>query len=158
MENGIDCTKKTYRNQDNFWKIPRKMVKFRSWKTLTSHGKFHGKSWNFKSSKEYELWARCTHYHFFTYHILNTAAKNVERENRVKYSHTFLNLSLNTTPWTTEHRDLFTWQFTRIHRQIQSTKYNSNLKEKVAFALAKPFLLKKKMLKAQVNGHETRFL
>ena len=31
-----------------------KMVKFRSWKTLKSHGKGHGKSWYFKSSKEYE--------------------------------------------------------------------------------------------------------
>ena len=30
------------------------MVKFRSWKTWRSHGKGHGKSWNFKSSKEYE--------------------------------------------------------------------------------------------------------
>ena len=33
-----------------FWKISMKMVKFRSWKTLKSHGK----SWNFKSPKEYE--------------------------------------------------------------------------------------------------------
>ena len=37
------------------WKmISKKMVKFRSWKTWRSHGKGHGKSWNFKSSKEYE--------------------------------------------------------------------------------------------------------
>ena len=34
--------------------ISKKMVKFRSWKTWRSHGKGHGKSWNFKSSKEYE--------------------------------------------------------------------------------------------------------
>ena len=31
--------------------ISKKMVKFRSWKTWRSHGKDHGKSWNFKSSK-----------------------------------------------------------------------------------------------------------
>ena len=37
--------------KDDFQK---KMVKFRSWKTWRSHGKGHGKSWNFKSSKEYE--------------------------------------------------------------------------------------------------------
>ena len=37
------------------WKtISKEMVKFRSWKTWRSHGKGHGKSWNFKSSKEYE--------------------------------------------------------------------------------------------------------
>ena len=34
--------------------ISMKMVKFRSWKTWISHGKGHGKSWNFKTSKEYE--------------------------------------------------------------------------------------------------------
>ncbi len=32
------------------------MVKLRSWKTLKSRGKGYGKSWNFKSSKEYEPW------------------------------------------------------------------------------------------------------
>ena len=42
------------RNQDIFWKISVKMVKFRSWKTLKSHGKGHGKSWSFKCPKEYE--------------------------------------------------------------------------------------------------------
>ena len=31
-----------------------KMVKFRSWITLKSHGKGRGKSWNFKTPKEYE--------------------------------------------------------------------------------------------------------
>ncbi len=29
-------------------------IKFRSWKTLKSHEKGHGKSWNFESSKEYK--------------------------------------------------------------------------------------------------------
>ena len=31
-----------------------KIKKCRSWKTLKSHGKAHGKSWNFKSPKDYE--------------------------------------------------------------------------------------------------------
>ena len=43
-----------------FWKISRKMVRFRSWKTLKIHGKGHGKSWNFKSAKEYEPWTNCS--------------------------------------------------------------------------------------------------
>ena len=34
--------------------ISKKMGKFRSWKTWSNHGKGHGKSWNFKSSKEYK--------------------------------------------------------------------------------------------------------
>ena len=35
--------------------VPKmRMVKFRSSKTWRSTGKGHGKSWNFKSSKEYE--------------------------------------------------------------------------------------------------------
>ena len=37
-----------------FWTISMKMVKFRSWKTLKSHGKGHGKSWNFKSQNKYK--------------------------------------------------------------------------------------------------------
>ena len=40
----------------NLLKIFMKMVKFRPWKTLTSHRKGHGKSWNFKSPKEYKPW------------------------------------------------------------------------------------------------------
>ena len=36
------------------WKISMEMFKFRSWKTLKSRGKGHGKSWNFNSPKEYE--------------------------------------------------------------------------------------------------------
>ena len=38
-------------HQDNFWKTLMKMAKFRSWKALKSHGKGHGKSWNFKKPK-----------------------------------------------------------------------------------------------------------
>ena len=39
------------RNKDDFRKWP---LNFRPWKTRKSHGKDHGKSWDLKSSKEYE--------------------------------------------------------------------------------------------------------
>ena len=35
--------------------ISKKMVKFSLWKTLKSHGKVHGKSWNFKSPRVWAL-------------------------------------------------------------------------------------------------------
>ena len=38
-------------NKDDFRKW---QLNFRSWKTRKSHGKDHGKSWDLKSSKEYE--------------------------------------------------------------------------------------------------------
>ena len=36
-----------------FWKW---QLNLRSWKAWKGHGKSHGKSWNLKSSKEYEPW------------------------------------------------------------------------------------------------------
>ena len=43
-------------NKDDF---RRRQRNFRSWKTRKSHGKDHGKSWDLKSSKEYEPRVRC---------------------------------------------------------------------------------------------------
>ena len=63
---------KRTRNQEKFWKFPRKMVKFRSWETLKSHGKGHGKSWNFKSSKEYEPCMEGTYQIFHILVIIHT--------------------------------------------------------------------------------------
>ncbi len=58
MENGVEKKlgsffleeggKTRTQNQDRLWKFRSKM------KNFESHGKGHGKSWNFKSSKEYE--------------------------------------------------------------------------------------------------------
>ena len=44
------CEKKIVKTYPKWKMISNKMVKFRSWKTWKSHGK----SWTFKSSKEYE--------------------------------------------------------------------------------------------------------
>ena len=45
-----------------FYKFWKWQLNFRPWKTGKSHRKGHGKSWNLKSSKEYEPWriARCS--------------------------------------------------------------------------------------------------
>ena len=60
--------------------ISMKMVTFKSWKILKSHGKGHGKPWNFKSPKEYEpcVWRLPFQYYHWLYtsllgkHALNS--------------------------------------------------------------------------------------
>ena len=49
----------TFFGKENSKNVPKKMVKFRSWKTWKSRGKGRGKSWNFKSEKDYEP-CKCT--------------------------------------------------------------------------------------------------
>ena len=56
IEKNLFFVKQNGKNVPKMKMISKQMVKFRPWKTWRSHGKGHGKSSIFKSSKEYELW------------------------------------------------------------------------------------------------------
>ena len=43
-----------FKNKDSFETFRKRQLNLRSWKTSEGHRKSHGKSWNLKSSKEYE--------------------------------------------------------------------------------------------------------